>query len=96
MLCPDPAFYPLTHSVDIGLVQLFDAALGSQLLYRAERPRYRALLQSHPDTRPSQLYGAEHLLRLLVLLPELLAESVQVLGNVRFEPIQKRLAALVR
>jgi mortality factor 4-like protein 1 len=96
MLCPDPAFYPLSHSVDVGLVQLFDSALGSRLLYRTERPRYRTLLLAHPDSRPSQLFGAEHLLRLLVLLPELLAESVQVLGNVRFEPIQARLSALVR
>lgn len=34
--------------------------------------RYRELLESYPAAPMSQLYGCEHLLRLLVKLPELL------------------------
>lgn len=58
-----------------GLSELFDRCLASSLLYRAERRQHDAAIAEHPDLRPSQLYGAEHLLRLVVKLPELLTAA---------------------
>jgi len=58
-----------------GITKYFDAALGSLLLYRFERLQYAEALKSYPDKRLSEIYGAEHLLRLFVRLPELLAEA---------------------
>lgn len=51
----------------------FDRTLGLALLYKQERPQYRDLRDSYPNTPMSQLYGAEHLLRLFVKLPEIIA-----------------------
>ncbi|GMH14815.1 hypothetical protein Nepgr_016656 [Nepenthes gracilis] len=54
-----------------GLRCYFDKALSLMLLYKKERQQY---LQAVTDnTSPSTIYGAEHLLRLFVKLPELLA-----------------------
>eukprot|EP00741_Cyanophora_paradoxa_P002378 tig00000076_g2303.t1 len=47
-----------------GLKEYFDKALGVMLLYRFERPQFQALADKHPETPASELYGAEHLLRL--------------------------------
>lgn len=55
------------------LMRYFDRALGLSLLYKQERPQYRDLRDSYPRTPMSQLYGAEHLLRLFVKLPDLVA-----------------------
>ena len=52
-----------------GLQAYFDAALRSNLLYTEEREQADAVLKS---STPSAVYGAEHLLRLFVKLPELL------------------------
>eukprot|EP01032_Pedospumella_encystans_P028110 gene28110-31754_t len=56
-----------------GLVVHSDKALPSILLYRQERAQYDALVEAHPTKAPSQLYGAEHLLRLFVRMPKLLS-----------------------
>jgi hypothetical protein len=49
-----------------GVRVYFDRALGKMLLYRFERQQYAALLRDHgADARMSDLYGGEHLLRLL-------------------------------
>ncbi|KAG2260578.1 hypothetical protein Bca52824_079872 [Brassica carinata] len=53
-----------------GLRCYFDNALPVMLLYNNERKQYEATVSG--DVSPSSVYGAEHLLRLFVKLPELL------------------------
>ncbi|KAL6650189.1 hypothetical protein ACP70R_009114 [Stipagrostis hirtigluma subsp. patula] len=54
-----------------GLRCYFDKALPAMLLYKKERQQYTEEVKG--DVSPSTIYGAEHLLRLFVKLPELLA-----------------------
>ncbi|KAF2302113.1 hypothetical protein GH714_032828 [Hevea brasiliensis] len=54
-----------------GIRCYFDKALPVMLLYKKERQQYHDSVEN--DTSPSTIYGAEHLLRLFVKLPELLA-----------------------
>jgi mortality factor 4-like protein 1 len=42
----------------------FDRALGSILLYRMERKQFQDVKSKHEDVPPSEIYGAEHLVRL--------------------------------
>ncbi|EFJ46711.1 hypothetical protein VOLCADRAFT_118057 [Volvox carteri f. nagariensis] len=59
--------------VATGLRAYFDKALMAVLLYRSERPQAMVMLS---DGRlPSSVYGTEHLLRLFVKLPDLLAAA---------------------
>ncbi|KAF7830583.1 protein MRG2 isoform X1 [Senna tora] len=53
-----------------GLCCYFDKALPVMLLYKNERKQYQEACPD--DISPSTVYGAEHLLRLFVKLPELL------------------------
>lgn len=53
-----------------GIRCYFDKALPAMLLYKNERQQYQETVVG--DTSPSTIYGAEHLLRLFVKLPELL------------------------
>uniref|UniRef100_A0A5B7BHC3 Putative mortality factor 4-like protein 1 isoform X3 n=1 Tax=Davidia involucrata TaxID=16924 RepID=A0A5B7BHC3_DAVIN len=54
-----------------GLRCYFDKALPVILLYKKERQQYQEAVAD--NVSPSSIYGAEHLLRLFVKLPELLA-----------------------
>ncbi|KAK4584755.1 hypothetical protein RGQ29_022449 [Quercus rubra] len=54
-----------------GIRCYFDKALPVMLLYKKERKQYHEAVVD--NVSPSTIYGAEHLLRLFVKLPELLA-----------------------
>ena len=56
-----------------GVRAYFNQALPTILLYKYERRQYRELKEAHKSTHPCDYYGAEHLLRLFVKFPELLA-----------------------
>ncbi|KAJ5988039.1 Chromatin modification-related protein eaf3 [Penicillium waksmanii] len=63
-----------------GMMEYFDKMLDKLLLYRYERPQFRTLRkktqhESGPGNGPVDVYGAEHLIRLFSLLPELLAQT---------------------
>ncbi|XP_044470209.1 protein MRG1-like isoform X1 [Mangifera indica] len=53
-----------------GIRLYFDKALPAMLLYKKEREQYHHVIVN--NVSPSTIYGAEHLLRLFVKLPELL------------------------
>ncbi|KFY39543.1 hypothetical protein V494_03927 [Pseudogymnoascus sp. VKM F-4513 (FW-928)] len=65
-----------------GLREYFDKCLGRILLYRFERAQYLEMIQlweaptgDMSGKNANQTYGAEHLCRLLVSLPELIAQT---------------------
>ncbi|PHZ12730.1 MRG-domain-containing protein [Rhizopus microsporus ATCC 52813] len=55
-----------------GIRLYFNKTLGSLLLYRNEHDQYTELCA---NKEPSSIYGAEHLLRLFVEMPNLLAQA---------------------
>lgn len=58
-----------------GIKLYFDRALGNILLYRFERQQYLAIKKKYPDRPMSEIYGPEHLLRLFVSFPALIAQT---------------------
>ncbi|KAF2460638.1 MRG-domain-containing protein [Lineolata rhizophorae] len=85
----------LLEEVVQGLKEYFNRSLGRILLYRFEREQYLQLytrMESGTDDlagkTPADIYGGEHLLRLLVSMPELVAQTNmdhQAVGRLREE-----------
>ncbi|CAL1702403.1 unnamed protein product [Somion occarium] len=74
----------LLPTIIAGLQTYFDRALGANLLYRFERPQYAEMRRQYvtgpqvivgQEKEMSSIYGAEHLLRMLVSLPNMVASS---------------------
>ena len=66
------------NSLSDGIIQLFEEALPKRLLYRDEMFQLQ-VIDSQQDTSQqsyADIYGCEHLLRLLVSLPSLMAETM--------------------
>lgn len=57
-----------------GMKSYFNQALSPLLLYKYERKQFRDLKEAQKAQPLAEIYGAEHLLRLYVKLPELLAQ----------------------
>ncbi|KAK4189922.1 hypothetical protein QBC35DRAFT_116248 [Podospora australis] len=78
---PDSADLDIVEETVDGLREYFNRCLGRILLYRFERAQYHDMNQlwvSEQDekhTCAGDTYGAEHLARLLVSLPELIVQT---------------------
>ncbi|CAH0519018.1 unnamed protein product [Peronospora belbahrii] len=72
----DKKEYTNVEGIMEGVQSYFDRALSSILLYRMEHRQYQELRQEETEGVPLlQIYDAEHLIRLFVRLPVLLASS---------------------
>ncbi|KAF1317034.1 Chromatin modification-related protein eaf3, partial [Globisporangium splendens] len=98
----DEKEYKNLEGIMEGIQSYFDRALGSILLYRMERKQYHEIKQKNEDVPVSEIYGAEHLIRLFVRLPILLGganlpprelASIQSRLNDFLKYIQKNAAA---
>lgn len=59
-----------------GIALFFDKGIESRLLYKQEMPQFRLASSSFAGKRFCEVYGCEHLLRLLLRLPDILTECV--------------------
>lgn len=64
-----------------GITLYFDKALGNNLLYRFERAQYVEQKRANPEKPMSEIYGAEHLLRLFGRFHVELATHVQLASS---------------
>jgi len=76
-----------------GLRVYFDRALYPTLLYRYELPQFEDIKQTDPSSL-CDVYGAEHLLRLLVKLPSLFTETT--MSDVQVGIVQKCISDFIR
>lgn len=67
--------YDTIKEVAFGLRTYFDEAFGLRLLYRFERLQYVEEMNRIGHFNPSDIYGVEHLLRLLVSIPGLAGQT---------------------
>lgn len=65
----------------MGMKLYFNKTISPKLLYRLERDQHEQLCA---EQEPSQVYGAEHFLRLFVELPTLVSET-----NIDSESLQE-------
>lgn len=73
---PSPEALDVITEIVHGLELYFNKSLSLVLLYKFERLQYLNLLKEHgDDLKPSEIYGVEHLLRLFVSLPGLIAQT---------------------
>ena len=79
-----------------GLEHYFNRSLGTILLYPFERLQYESILerQNVDFVTPAKIYGAEHLLRLMVKLPILLQDLV--LEKSELQLLQSKVEELMR
>jgi len=96
---PGSAEADIFEEVVSGIKVYFDRCLGNILLYRFERQQYVDIRRTNEgkEMEMSEIYGAEHLLRLFVSLPGLIAhtsmdqQSIQTLKD-HIEGILKYMA----
>ncbi|KAL8948783.1 MAG: hypothetical protein Q9222_005062 [Ikaeria aurantiellina] len=80
---PGSAEFDLLEEVRSGLKEYFDVALGRMLLYRFERQQYLEARRKWTEGKGEwkgricvgDVYGAEHLCRMIVSLPEMIAQT---------------------
>ena len=66
----------LGHHVAYGVRDLFNVVLGSNLLYKFERPQYDELIsQSSKEIEMCKVYGPEHFLRFFLKINEFMQEA---------------------
>ncbi|CAB4441732.1 unnamed protein product [Rhizophagus irregularis] len=63
----------IANEVIDGVQFYFNKCLRSRLLYTSERQQYRGIRNKFEQLDNSQIYGAEHLLRLFVSFPQLIS-----------------------
>ncbi|CAG8541653.1 975_t:CDS:10 [Ambispora gerdemannii] len=72
---PEEEIKDIYFEVVNGLRRYFERAINYNLLYNVEKPYLAELKKNHPNTDLCDIFGAEHLLRLLVKLPFFLAQT---------------------
>ncbi|CAO3652900.1 unnamed protein product [Cunninghamella blakesleeana] len=70
--CKNPE---LLDEVLHGLCMYFNRAIGTMLLYQFERQQFSDVRKKYVSKDMTDIYGAEHLLRLYVQLPNLMAHT---------------------
>lgn len=77
-----------------GIKEYFNVMLGSQLLYKFERPQYGEVMEKNPEKTMSKLYGPPHFLRFFVRMGTMLAYTNLNEKNMRvlIKHIQKLLS----
>lgn len=81
----------------VQLKAFFNQALPTKLLYRQERQQYDDLFGTSDERQkriPSSIYGAEHLVRLFLKLPELIGQVL--VGNTELQIMTTKLSEIAK